>query len=55
MYLSSLYLGRACLVGVDVDVWTMSRWKDLEDGRRRGKKRGNTGVVKAFCVGCCVM
>jgi hypothetical protein len=45
----SLYLGRACLVGVgvDVDVVRLSRWRGLGDERRRGKRRGNMDVVKA--------
>jgi hypothetical protein len=51
-----LHLGRACLVDVDVEL--LSRWKGLEDGRRRGKKRGNMDVVKAFreyWLLCCAM
>lgn len=47
MSLLLLYLGRACLL--DVGVLMLLRWKGLEDGRRRGKKRGNMVVVKAFC------
>lgn len=49
LWRTSLYLGRACLVGVDVDVDVvrLSRWRDLGDERRRGKRRGNMDVVKA--------